>query len=202
MPTITRRAVLLGLGALPGCSTLSALNDAATPRDTYALQPVNVTGRGRRINRTLLVVEPSADAALATDRILIKPDALSVTYLPGARWADELPRMMSSVLIQSLSNSGQIGFVGAQGEGPIPDVVLLTRIDRFGVTVQPSGALVAQISLQLTILRDQDQRILATRRFTVDGVAPNDSAVIVARTFQALLEQVLPDVVGWVTANI
>lgn len=202
MPHLTRRTVLLSLAALPSCATIGALNDAATPRDTFALQPLDLTGGGRRTPQTLLVVEPSAPAALATDRILIKPNALSVTYLPAARWADTLPLMMSSVLIQTLSGTGRIGFVGAQGEGPIPDVVLLTRIDRFGVDVGVDGTLTARIALHMTVLRDQDQRILATRRFSAQQSPVSDQPDVVVRSFQTALDSILPEISNWVIANI
>ena len=138
--TLTRRIFVLGSLGLPGCTALNALNQAALPRDTYELQPVAATAGGVRSSRTLLVLEPTAPAAIATDRILIKQDPLSVTYLPDARWSDEVPQMVQSVLIQSLAASGGLGFVGLQGAGPVPDSVLLTRIDAFGVEQQSDGA--------------------------------------------------------------
>jgi cholesterol transport system auxiliary component len=177
--TLTRRFFVLGALGLPGCTALSSLNDAALPRDTYELQPVSVaTDRGRS-SRTLLVLEPTAPAAIATDRILIKQDPLSVTYLPDARWSDEVPQMVQSILIQSLAASGGLGFVGLQGAGPVPDTVLLTRIDAFGVA----------------------QRVLGTQRFA--GAAPvgNDQADTIACAFQRLLDGLLPDAVAWVLAR-
>ncbi len=199
--TLTRRIFVLGSLGLPGCTALNALNQAALPRDTYELQPVAVTAGGARSSRTLLVLEPTAPAAIATDRILIKQDPLSVTYLPDARWSDEVPQMVQSVLIQSLAASGGLGFVGLQGAGPVPDTVLLTRIDAFGVEQQPDGAFQVRVSCDLTVLRDRDQRVLGTRRFAASMPVANDQADMIARAFQRLLDGLLPEAVAWILAR-
>ena len=186
---------------LPGCSVLGALNDAAVPRDTYALQPVSISSQARRSSRTLLVLEPTAPAAIAIDRILIRQDPLSVTYLPDERWADTVPRMLQSILIQSLASSGQIGFVGAQGAGPVPDVVLLTRIDDFAVNQQADRSFDVRVSFELTVLRDRDQRVLGTRRFATVLPIADDRARTITRAFQQALETLLPQALVWVLAR-
>lgn len=196
--SLTRRLFLLGTFGLSGCTGLTALGSAAEPRDTYELQPIDAGGRSSRSNRSLLVLAPSSPAAIATDRILIKRDPLSVTYLPDARWADAVPQMLQTVLVQSLASSGRIGFVGAQGAGPIPDTVLLTRIDAFEVIRLDDGGFEARISCELTMLRDRDQRVLGTRRFARSTVLSNDMGPTIASAFQQLLDAILVDVVGWV----
>lgn len=199
--TLTRRFFVLGTLGLPGCTALNALNDAALPLDTYELQPVTVSTGRARSSRTLLVLEPTAPAAIATDRILIKQDPLSVTYLPDVRWSDEVPQMLQSVLIQSLAASNGLGFVGRQGAGPIPDSVLLTRIDAFGVEQQADGTFEVRVICDLTVLRDRDQRVLGTRRFTGALAVADDQADTIARAFQRLLDGLLPEVVAWVLAR-
>lgn len=200
--TMTRRSFTLAMLGLPGCTALGALNDAAVPRDTYALQPVSITGQGRRSSRTLLVLEPTAPAAIAIDRILIRQDPLSVTYLPDERWADTVPKMLQSILIQSLASSGQIGFVGAQGAGPVPDAVLLTRIDDFAVNQQADQSFEVRVSFELTVLRDRDQRVLGTRRFATALPIADDQARTITRAFQQALEMLLPQALPWVLARV
>lgn len=199
--TLTRRMFTLGALGLPGCTAINALNQSALPRDTYALQPVSIAAQGRRSSRTLLVLEPTAPAAIATDRILIRRDPLSVTYLPDARWADGLPQMLQSLLVQSLASAGRIGFVGTQGAGPVPDTVLLTRIDAFGVDRAADGTFQIRISCELTLLRDRDQRVIGTRRFPQSGIVADDQPRTIVRGFQAQLDALLSDAVTWVLAN-
>ncbi|MEJ8561974.1 ABC-type transport auxiliary lipoprotein family protein [Yoonia sp. GPGPB17] len=195
---LTRRMFTLGIFALPGCTAISSLNEAAQPRDTFALQPINIAAEGRRSARSLLVLEPTASAAIDTDRILIRRDPLSVTYLPDARWADGAPQMLQSILVQSLAATGRIGFVGVQGAGPIPDTVLLTRIDDFGVDRQADGLFVVRIACELTLLRDRDQRVIDTRRFAQSGNVSDDAASTIAQGFQTQLDALLSDAVPWV----
>ncbi|PJI84302.1 ABC-type uncharacterized transport system auxiliary subunit [Yoonia maricola] len=199
--TPSRRLLLLGVIALPGCTALDLLGTSSTLRDIYALQPVSVPAQAVRSSRSLLVVTPSAPAAITTERILIKQDPLTVTYLPDASWSDAVPAMLQSVLIRSLASANQIGFVGAQGDGPIPDTVLLTRIDAFGVERQADGALLAQVSFEATVLRDRDQRVLGTRRFAQSVALADDQANTIARSFQMILDELLPEVVAWVLAR-
>ena len=130
MPILTRRIALLGAAcALGGCSTLTSLNAASKPLNTYDLRPATGSKRGGRTSRTLLVAKPQASAALTTDRILIKPEPASITYLPDARWSDEVPAIVQSLLIRSISETGRIAYVGPSNAGPVPDKALLVRID-------------------------------------------------------------------------
>ena len=199
--TLTRRMFTLGMVAMPGCTAINALNEAALPRDTYELQPVSVAVQGGRSARSLMVLLPTAPAAITADRILIRKDPLSVTYLPEARWSADVPQMVQSVLIQTLAGTGRLGYVGAQGAGPVPDTVLLTRIDAFDVTAQTDGGFQARAFFDLTVLRDRDQRVLGTRQFRQVMPVANDQTDTVVSAFQQLLDAVLADAVPWVLAR-
>ncbi|MCK0097400.1 ABC-type transport auxiliary lipoprotein family protein [Yoonia sp. F2084L] len=196
--TLSRRMFALGALALPGCTSLGLL-DAA--RDVYELQPVSLPAQSGRSSQSLLVLMPTAPAALSTDRILIKQDPLAVAYLPDASWSDSVPQMMQSVLIRTLASAGRIGFVGAQGAGPVPDTVLLTRIDAFEVTMLADGRFETRISCEMTVLRDRDQRVLGTRRFEGALIIASDQAGPIARAFQQLLDDLLPQAATWVLAR-
>jgi len=198
MMILSRRIFALGFLALPGCTTLGVLNDASSHLDTYELQPVAFTDQGRRSSRSLLVLMPTAPAAISTDRILIRQDPLSVAYLPDARWSDQVPQMLQSVLVRSLASAGQVGFIGAQRAGPVPDRVLLTRIDAFGVDQQPDGSFLARVSFELTVLRDRDQRVLGTRRFAHSQTIPDDQSRTIVTALQGQLDGLLSTAVPWV----
>ncbi|MBE0412983.1 MAG: membrane integrity-associated transporter subunit PqiC [Yoonia sp.] len=187
--------------ALPGCSAIARLNAAAEPRDTFDLRAVNLTQQGAVDRRNLLVADPSAAAALDTDRILIRPEPQTIAYLPDARWSDDLPRLFQTLLVQSLSSTGQIGFVGIPNAGPVPDVVLLSRIDRFDVEVDETVGFRAVFACTCTLLRDRDQRVIRTQRFAQSIAVSTDNPLTIARAFQALLDETLPEIVIWTTAG-
>ncbi len=200
--TMTRRAALAGaVSALSACSAVSALNSASEPIDTYDLMPASGAKGGRRTARTLLVARPDAPAAMAIDRIMVKPDAASITYLPDARWSDDAPLVLQSLLIRSISGTGRIGYVGRSEGGPVPDTALLVRMDAFQVNVLPDGALSVEIDIALTLLSDRDQRVIATRSFTRSAAAVDDSAAAVVGAFQNVLDDLLPTMADWAVAR-
>ncbi|MFC6582248.1 ABC-type transport auxiliary lipoprotein family protein [Sulfitobacter aestuariivivens] len=119
MAEMIRRTFLLGMvSSVSSCGTLSVLSEASEPLDTYDLLPAAGSKRGKRTSRTLLVARPQASAALATDRIVIKPDPAAITYLPDARWSDELPAMLQNLLVRSISETDRVAYVGHVEEGP------------------------------------------------------------------------------------
>jgi cholesterol transport system auxiliary component len=196
---LTRRLAILGAAAtLGGCSALSSLNDAATPLDTYDLAPAPATDAGRGTGQTLLVARPTAPAGIATDRIMVKPGAAAITYLPDARWVDELPAVMQSLLIRSIAGTGRMGYVGPSEGGPVPDLALLTRIDSFEVYVS-GEAVTARIDISLSLLRDRDQSVIKTRAFRNEATAVSDQPTDIVAAFQAILDGLLPEMARWVS---
>ena len=200
-PHLTRRFVLLAaMPALAGCSAVSALNAAAEPIDTFDLAPVAGSRTGRRTSRTLLVATPEAPAAIASDRILIRPTPAAITYLPDARWSDDLTRVVQSLLIRSISGTTRIGYVGQADGGPVPDTALLVRIDAFEARVRPDTSIEITIDIALTLLDDRDQRVVATRSFVRTTRAADDSAAAIVAAFQSVLDVILPVMADWVVA--
>jgi len=202
-PAITRRAALLGaVCTLGGCGTLTSLNAAAAPLDTYDLISVSGSSKGRRTSRTVLIARPQASAALATDRIMIRPEASSVAYLPDARWSDELPLVLQSLLVRSISDTNRVGYVGRNDAGPVPDKALLVRIDAFEVTVGQGDTFEALVDIDLTVLNDRDQRVIATRSFMQSAAAENEDPVTIVAAFQRVMTVVLPQMADWTIQHL
>jgi cholesterol transport system auxiliary component len=198
---LTRRAAMLGAAAsLGGCSAISSLNAAATPLDTYDLSPAAGSTSGRRSGRTLLVALPNASAAVASDRIMVKPNTASITYLPDARWADNLPAVVQSLLVRSIAGTGRMGYVGPSEAGPVPDLALLSRIDTFQIEVA-GEAVTAKVDISLTLLRDIDQTVIKTRVFRNQIAAANDEPIAVVAAFQAILDSLLPEMANWAATS-
>lgn len=205
MPSLKfpRRTMLLGMtAALGGCSAVSALNSASQTLDTYDLVPVPGSRTGRRSGATLLVATPEAAGALATDRILIKPDAQSITYLSDARWSDTLPLVVQALLIRSISGTGRIGYVGRSDGGPVPDTALLVRVDAFQVGVVAEKQFEVAVDISLTLINDQNQRVIASRVFEQKARAADDSATSIVAAFQDVLNVLLPGMADWVLQRV
>lgn len=200
---MTRRTALIGaICSLGGCGAITSINAAAKPLDTYDLRPAAGSGAGGRTSRTLLVARPQASAALATDRIVIKPDLASITYLPNARWSDELPAVIQSLLVRSISGSGRIAYVGRSDAGPIPDKALLVRIDAFEVYAVAGGTFEVQVDLNLSVINDKDQRVVGSRRFAQAQQVSSDDPKEIVGAFQAVLDHLLPQMSDWAIQRV
>mgnify|MGYP003678144117 CR=1 FL=1 len=114
------RGVLLAaaLASLGGC----ALADVASgpPPSLYVLNaPAPDMPAALPIAASQIVVEAfSAPAAIDTSRIVFKPSANEIKYYAGARWSDRAPRMIASLLVETLSDTGRRrrrGRAGAHG---------------------------------------------------------------------------------------
>lgn len=196
---MTRRIALLGaISTLSGCGALGALNTAAAPLDTYDLAPAAGSTSGPRSAAKLLIARPEASASLATDRIMVRSDGATITYLPDARWADEVPLVMQALLVRSIAGTGRIGYVGRSEGGPVPDAALLVRMDAFEVVVAPEGEVSVRVDIDMTVVNDRDQRVLGRRSFAQAAYAANDSPPAITAAFQAALNVLLPSAAEWV----
>ncbi len=203
MLIMTRRMALMGaVCSLGGCTAIASLNAAAVPLDTYDLRPASGSRTGGRTARTLLVARPQASAALATDRIVVKPDPAAITYLPDARWSDELPAVVQTLLIRSISDTGRIAYVGRSEGGPVPDKALLVRIDAFEVMAMPDQTFAVQVDIDLTVINDRDQRVLGTRRFSQSEPISGDDPKLIVAAFQDVMNAMLPSMSDWTLKRV
>jgi cholesterol transport system auxiliary component len=200
------RFLLLALAlALPaGCTTVSSLNSAARSLDVYELQPATAVPGSARTTRSVTVAAPAASAAVASDRILVKPNPLQVTYLPGARWVEAAPEHLQSLLVRSLEATGRTGFVGASGSGALTDYVLDSRIEAFEAQIVPrtEPPVRVLVALTLTLVNDVDGRRVASRRFERAVDAGSDAAPVVVSAFNLAMSGVLGDATAWTIATM
>ncbi|SER53520.1 cholesterol transport system auxiliary component [Tranquillimonas rosea] len=197
-PHAARRTFLLGLAAtLGGCGAIASLDSASRPLDTYDLVPRSGSTTGPRSARTLVVARPDAATALDTDRIMIKPSRTEITYLPEARWSDEIPAVFQDLLIRAISGTGRVRYIGRAQGGPVPDVAVLTRIDAFHAELAGDGTVRATVDVTLTLVDDRDQRVIASRPFSGTAPATRDAPSEVVQAIQTTLDTLLPEMTDW-----
>jgi cholesterol transport system auxiliary component len=193
-------ALLLALGSA-GCTTVSSLNSAARTLDTYALNPLPPEVGGQSSGRLLFVAEPTAPGAIASDRIVIRPTPLEVALLSDGRWVEAAPAHVRSLISRSFANTGRFDLVSTSAVGPLPDFTLLTDIDAFEAQVLPAGGPPVRItvSMTLSVVRDADGRLVASRRFLRAADAAGTDAASVVAAFEAANRALLRDAVPWAT---
>ncbi len=191
--------------ALGGCGTIASLDSAARRFDTYELNAIEVAraGGGGTGGATIYIAEPVASGAIASDRIVIKPDPHRVELLPDGRWVDPAGIHVQQIIARSLSRTNRFGLVTGGTSGPMPDYTLLTDLEAFQIERLPEGSptpLRVVIRLQATLASDVGGGILARRRFAAEAPVAHGGASSVVPAFDAAMAAILQDLVSWVAA--
>lgn len=196
-----RRALwIAAVTLLAGCS---ALNKAAVPLDAYRLTPLAFEAQAQTSARHLVVELPTSGGALATDRILILPNPLQAEYLPKARWVDPAPVMVQTLLVASLQGTGAFRRVGRDGAGLTPDYVLLVELAAFQAEAPAPGVSATQVRVAVTatLVREEDGRLIAARRFDQTAMAPSSATLDLVAAFDVATRAMLAGVVDWTLAQ-
>lgn len=181
-----RAAVLAAMSLLAACSTPTAPTfDLTAPR-----QPI----RGGLVSGQLVIAEPTALAPLETERILVRDAAGAVSYLPGAQWADRLPRLFQARLLQTFENATRIRAVARPGEGVTGDYQLNTELRAFQLDAATGEAFV---EVSAKVLAVQSGRITYARVFSARTPAGTSEGPRVAQALDESLSKVLVGVVRW-----
>ncbi len=178
----------LALALLTGCS------GSGSPL-TFDLAAVPGNARPGTLSRSIVVAEPVGLQPLEADRIIVREPGGSLAFLGGGQWADRLPRLIQTRLIQSLENSGRLRSVTRPGDKVLADYQLVSEIREFDV-VAGSGEAVVDISGKL--VSDKTGKVSAARVFTARVPVTKVDAASAAVALDQALGQVLADMVRWV----
>lgn len=192
---------LLALLSLGGCSALSAIGGATAPLDAYEVRAPNVASAGRTRGLDVIIELPVASGAIATDRILIRPSATEVAYLPGARWTEPAPEMMQSALVAGLESAGAFRYVGRRPLGSSGDIAVVSNLDTFHAeTVADSPSAVIRVKLIGRLVRERDAAVIGTRTFSASATAADTEAESVVAAYNAAAGEVIDAMLKWIVA--
>lgn len=187
----------LAILTLPGCAALSALQGEPA-RDVFELRspvagPV-ACGQGRRAE--LVVEPPKTSGVLDTERIMIRPNALQVQYLPDAVWSDTVPVMLQTLLVRTLGAYDIFSHVGRAPLGVSGDVALLTEVSDFNAVTGADGTrILMRIDAQL--VEEMGATVVARRQFRAEVPAAGTATVELVPAFDAAGQTVLGQVSDW-----
>jgi cholesterol transport system auxiliary component len=146
----------------------------------------------------VLVNEPSAIQTLAAQQILVKDASGTISFLGEGQWADNLPRLIQTRLINTFENASQLRGVSRPSSGAVADVQLISELRSFEIST-PSNEAVVEMSVK--IVSDQTGRIANGRIFRARVPAAAVDAANAARALDEALSVVMLDVVRWVSAS-
>ena len=177
----------VGLAGLAGCSS--------PPSPAFDLTAPGASLRRNALGgRQIVVAEPSSIQPLEAERIVARDGANSISYLPGAQWADRLPRLIQARMVQTFENASSVR-ASRPGEGVVGDFQLNTNIRAFQLDAARNEAHV-ELSVNLVDLKSGklvSGRVVSRRMPVADASGP-----AFAHGLDRALSAALIDVVRWV----
>ncbi len=188
-PVLLSAALLLA-AALGGCGGAAPL--------TFDLAALPPGGRAIATGRSIVVSEPVGIQPFEADRIIVRQAGGSLSFLGGGQWADRLPRLIQTRIIQSLENAGRLRSVSRPGDKVVADFQLISEIRAFDIQTATGEAVV---DLSLKLVADGTGRVAAARIFTARVPVAAVDAGSGARALDQALVTVLGEVVRWVNTG-
>ncbi|MFT6775594.1 MAG: cholesterol transport system auxiliary component [Paracoccaceae bacterium] len=209
--TLSRRAALMGgVAALAsGCASLESLQTATQAPDLYALSPKSSFDLDLpTIVAQVVVDEPTASAAVNTDRIAVRPHPLKVEYFPRVRWVDRAPLMIQNLMVESIENTGKVLGVGRRAGGLSGDYTLLTDLREFQAETEPVAKsdatleapdvpLTVHVRLNMKVVVEPAGLIAASDTFAFKILAASSDILDIAEAFDIALGKCIGRAVSW-----
>lgn len=191
---VSRRQLVAGLGA--GAALLALSGCGSPPSTTFDLSAArDFKVRNRRpIRGQLIIYEPSALAIYDSDRIVVKSGSQGLTYLPGAQWADRLPRLVQTRMIQSFENANQFKSVGRPGDQITPTMVLNSDIRAFQIDAEEHVALV---EISVKAISEGNGRIERANLFRATVPLGAIDVKSATSSLDEALRQTMQQIVAW-----
>ena len=192
LPSLLRGRLLAPSLAVAGALLLAGCGGGAAPT-TYDLSAPRDFGRIGGGGGVLIVAQPTAVQALDSDRLIVKDSSGALSFLGGAQWADRVPNLVQTRLIQTFENGSRIAAVGRPGERIVPDFQLNTDIRAFNIDAA-SGQAVVEITAKL--IGDRTGKVQRAKLFSARVPAGAEGAGA-ARALDQALSQVLIQIARW-----
>jgi cholesterol transport system auxiliary component len=194
------RHVLVALlwGAVLGCSILPSSGPVP---DLYTLTATPSAGLDP-VEWPLAIEEPVPTGGLGTDRIAVRPSPLELRYFSKVRWAERVPRMVQTLLIQSFQDSGAFPAVTRQPIGLHRGHSLRTELRAFEVEKFAKGqAPLVRVAITAQLVTLPREEIVATKTWEARRVAQGSEMVAVVAAFDEALDAVVAEMLTWVAGQ-
>jgi ABC-type uncharacterized transport system auxiliary subunit len=186
-------ALLPALSLLSGC--FSGLNSKALPEQRYLLRSeiakpaISVQPAG-----TVQVLRPSASPGLAGSRIAVLRLGARVDYYAHARWAEEVPPLLQSQIIDALRTGGRFANVETDTEPFAAQYLLSVDIANFQAEYRDAGAPTVSVTINCTLGRRTDRSIIRSFAAQGNARASADHLEAVVAAFGAATSQAMQQI--------
>ncbi|MBJ6126012.1 membrane integrity-associated transporter subunit PqiC [Microvirga sp. BT325] len=197
-PQTDRACLLRRLAPVALLAALAGACSSAPAPTTFDLSAPTTSRIRGAADVQVLVSEPAALQPLSTQQILVRDASGTISFIGGGQWADNLPNLVQTRLINTFENASQIGRVARPSSGAVADVQLVSELRRFEIAT-PGNEAVAEIAVK--IVSDRDGRIVSGRIFRTSVPAGAVDAASAARALDEALSTVMLDIVRWVSGS-
>jgi len=151
-------------GILAGLQHFTGGDKSDAPKRVYdlTLAPASSETKPVKLAQQLTITEPTATLALQTQRFLSRTPSGEVTFATEGRWADTLPKLVQSKILQAYEDHGYLASALMPSDRTNPSFQLLVDIRAFAVEMQPAPA--ANVELSVKIVAD-DGHVISARVF-------------------------------------
>ena len=186
---------LIMLALLGGCSVLPE----NTPSQLYRLPSPELAVIHRDVQGTLDIRAPSADRLLASDHIVVWPDAQQVSVYADARWHDNLPAMLKRQW-QNALYATRIALPAETGEQGI-DARLVSELNDFHIAYQ-NGIPTAVIRAQFTLLDAKSDQRLASQQLSATQASEGEDVPAAVAALGMASEQLTHQLMQWLDRQL
>lgn len=200
-PLLVGAAVLL-LG-LSACGPLVDLGGSTPPANIYRLEPLSDrVAEPPAAEWRIRIAPPTAGSALDTNRIAVATGPLEIQYYAEARWADRVPEMVQSVLVESFeAGAGAVALTSDSVVSAAP-FLLEADIRTFQADVGGDGPPQVTLRIAFRLLRSGQNEFVASTTVNATAEAASRQAPDLVQAFNTTMQMVLRDAVNWTVERV
>jgi cholesterol transport system auxiliary component len=174
------RTLIVAAAAALAAGCFGGLKNEAQAPIIYRIDAPQLEAGPALASNLSIVVERTAPG-LDVDRIAGRWPGRRLDYLAGARWADRLPMLLQSALVESFQDAGRLRSVQGDVGRFRSTHALVIDVRRFEADYTAGGLPLAQVELSATMGRLSDARVLASFAVSAsESAAENRQTAVVA----------------------
>ncbi|TRO26711.1 hypothetical protein EQ826_04480 [Ectopseudomonas mendocina] len=191
-----RLSLLLAAGLLSACSILPQ----SEPLDIYLLPGATLPAQTQRVDWSLRVNSPVSNQLLDGTRIVVLPEPGRVNTYQGVRWSERTPQLLRGRMLDAFQDDGRVQALSNEEQRLQANLELVSDLRSFHSQYR-DGIAEALIQLDVRLVDGRDQRILASRRFSVSQPASDTSIAAVVKAFGQAGDRLSRELVDWTLAE-
>jgi cholesterol transport system auxiliary component len=197
--TLTRRVLFAGASGLILAGCADVVGPPPAPKLYVLNPPLPGPLAGAKVHWALSIQMPDATASLDSERIALTRPPSGLDYYADAAWADHLPALVQSVLMEAFERSGRIGAVARDSDGARADYMLSTDLRDFACRYDAGeGAPLAVVRIGARVMDAKSRKISGSAVFAKEVRAAANSVPAGVAALTEALGGVLAELVPWV----